>query len=47
MYWMLLPLDANAARQLSTEADLPNGTWTHWFRVYWTTIVQVFRGPRD
>jgi hypothetical protein len=47
MYWMLLPLDANATRHLSTDADSSSGAWAHWFRVSWTTIVHVFRGPRD
>lgn len=46
MFWMLLPLDANAARQPSTHADSPNDVWARWFRVSWNTIVQVFRGPR-
>lgn len=47
MFWMLLPLDANAARHLPTDADSPSGALAHWFRVSWATIVHVFRGARD
>jgi hypothetical protein len=47
MFWMLLPLDANAARHLPTDADSPGGALAHWFRVACTTIMNVFRGARD
>jgi hypothetical protein len=46
MYWMLLPLDANPTRHLSTDAGTQNGAWAQWFRAAWSTIADLVRGTR-
>jgi hypothetical protein len=44
MYWLLLPLDANAARHISTDLGSSSGRWAGWFRLSWTTLARVVRG---
>ena len=31
MYWLLLPVDANAQRHLGDEPRLPDSLWTRWW----------------
>jgi hypothetical protein len=47
MYWMLLPLDADARRHHSTCSSSPTGVWAHWFRAALATIVHILRPPRS
>lgn len=46
MYWLLLPPNANAARQLSTDAGTPSDAWAHWLRHTWAAVVHLFPARR-
>ncbi len=46
MYWMLLPLDANAGRQLSTDAGTTGAVWAHLFRAAQASIAYLRHLPR-
>lgn len=39
MYWLLLPLDANARRHLADETEPSNDFWTRLLHRVWERIV--------
>jgi hypothetical protein len=43
MYWLLLPVDANAQRQLVDETGRSSGIWTF----LWARLRAVLRGVKS
>jgi hypothetical protein len=43
MYWLLLPVDANAQRHLADEAGHPGGFWT----MLWAKLQDAVAGVKS
>jgi hypothetical protein len=43
MYWLLLPVDANAQRHLAAQTGQPAGFWT----MLWTRLQDAFAGVKS
>ena len=43
MYWLLLPVDANAQRHLADETGHPDGFWT----MLWAKLHDAFAGVKS
>jgi hypothetical protein len=46
MYWMLLPLDANAGRHLGDDSAPATGAWTLRFKAAWSRLLQKLASGR-
>jgi hypothetical protein len=47
MYWMLLPLDANAGRHFTDEKGLTRVVWTALLRSAWQRTLHLFVSGRN